>query len=278
MIFPEVLIYGMGMMGASLAHALRQQGCSVDGVVRTQTSQKEIERLNLARQVLLSPQITLEQFDDYDLIVLCIPIAQELELLARLKGRVLITNISSTAAAARQYYNSPLRFVASHPMCGSDLSGPQAFVPDLYAGKLCFIIDGANQAEDQEKISAFWQSIGMKTFAIGAADHDSMLAYVSHGPHILSSLLVHWARPALRYAEGSPLGVTGGGFKDMARIAGSNPEMWASIIESNKEELRRALLDFEQSLHEVLTHLDDGPEFWIDFQKKARLARDELYG
>lgn len=278
MIFPRILIYGMGMMGASLAHALRKQGTRVDGVVRSEKSRQDIARLNLAEDIFLSGSVTTEIFDDYDLVVLCIPIVQELDLLSRLKARTMITNISSTAAAARENYRASLRFVASHPMCGSDLQGPAAFVPDLYAGKLCFIIEGTPYLADQEKVIEFWQSIGMKTFCIRGEDHDAMLAYLSHGPHLLSSLLVRWARPALRFAKGSPLGVTGGGFKDMARIAGSNPEMWASILQTNREEVRRALQEFEQGLREVLDRLDEGPDYWIAWQKEARAARDDLYG
>jgi prephenate dehydrogenase len=136
--------------------------------------------------------------------------------------------------------------------------------------------------EAVEKITSFWKELGSHTVEIPPEDHDTILAYLSHSPHILSSLMVNWADNLdliQKYNKHSPLPLSGGGFRDMSRIAGSNPEMWEAIIATNKNAICQSLKQFNKDL-EVLIDKLENPEFTVGFWKQyfqnSKKARDRI--
>ncbi len=299
--FRSILIYGMGMMGASLGAALRARTDFVgriSGVVRTQRSAAFIRDNGLADEVFVCPKPDSPgpRMDSFDLIVVGLPVGSVPALLDRLPAcSAIVTDMSSTRrtverAASRRV---ELRFVGSHPMCGSEDSGPSAFRARLFERRLCIITPRnstqdvpaeARQAavDDARRVAAFWEWLGMDTYFLNADTHDRLTAYLSHTPHLLSGMLTRWAQAdeavALSLTH-SPQPVTGGGFKDMARIAGSNPEMWADIMESNGDFILLSLEDYVESAQEVLKLLRTHDRAaWIEWFRAARLARNRLCG
>ncbi len=292
--FRSVLIYGMGMMGASLALALRASdhySGKITGVVRTQRSAAFIEQHGMADSVVIEPdldRIGSLPLEDYDLIVFGLPvksIVRVFEIFPSYSG--LITDMSSTrsevheAAAQRR----ELRFVGSHPMCGSEDQGPMAARADLFHNRLCIITEdtvSGNRDDDRKAVEDFWKAVGMKTYSMKPAAHDEVLAYLSHAPHILSGLLASWAAGAVavdRSTNESPVPITGGGFRDMARIAGSNPEMWTDILFTNKKFILESLEVFSQELESVKKQLEKSDrQWWLDWFSSARKARNRLCG
>ena len=290
--FSSVLIYGMGMMGASLAYALKKsdlfQG-SIAGVVRGEKSAAFIRENGLAQEVYAtSLPGDSERLDPtrYDLIVIGLTIRSSVRLLGELPPvQCLITDMCSTrreieaAAVARP----DLRFIGSHPMCGSEDSGPSSLREDLYGDKLCLLTPRPETPEeDVQLVGDLWRAVGMKTCVIEPEPHDEILAYLSHAPHVIAGLLTNWAldNPSVaRSIETTPMPVTGGGFKDMARIAGSNPEMWTDILETNRENLIIALEDFQNATEAALDLLRDFKrDDWLDWFVRARRARNTLCG
>lgn len=289
----SILIYGMGMMGASLAHNLRkskQFEGKIAGVVRTAASAGFIKQHQIADKILIqnSPEAIAEMdLSQYDLIILGIPPRSIVEMVPHIPPSApLITDMSSTRREVHNAFavRDNLRFIGSHPMCGSENRGPQAALPDLYHNRLCLILSDnrlniANQ-QDYENLHAFWQALEMKTTSISCQDHDRVLAYLSHTPHILSSLLALWAAgsPPVRVATNhSNLPITGGGFKDMSRIAGSNPEMWTDVIETNRDNMQASLLEFRDQLDTLIDDFETrSRQDWIQWLTEARKARDFL--
>ncbi len=303
--FRSILIYGMGMMGASLAHALRHHSSArVAGVVRSDSSAAFLRGHNLADEVLVIPDEEAAAGLDlgpYDLIVLGTPVSSVLKLAGALSlssFRGILTDMSSTRRDVQAAFagKDDVTFVGSHPMCGSEDRGPQAAVPELFLNRLCILtplqpderphLPEAVYASALARVESFWQSLGMKTFVLDADDHDEVLAYLSHGPHLISSLLSLWAEsPAvLNAGERAPMPITGGGFKGMARIAGSNPEMWTAILQSNRDHLRAAMRGFRAQLDALIDDLDKAlpgdadSERWQEWFRRARLARNRLCG
>ena len=295
--FRSILIYGMGMMGASLARALMKQESfrgKVTGIVRTENSAAFIRNNGLADSVLVLPDLAAcAELDssEYDLVVLGLPVRSIAKLIPAFPAfDCIVTDMSSTRREvhAQTTARADLRFVGSHPMCGSEDAGPSAFKEDLFQSRLCILTPGEGLDADDHKrrlddahvVESFWRALGMKTYFLDADSHDELLAYLSHAPHIVSSILTLWAQSnpiVYNSIRKAPMPITGGGFKDMARIAGSNPEMWTDILVSNRDNLISSLESFVRELEQVIGRLkENGRDEWPAWFASARKARNRL--
>lgn len=293
----SVLIYGMGMMGASLALALKSSphyNGTVTGVVRSEKSAAFIRQHHMADDVMVIPEtddIKKIPLQDFDMVVIGLPVRSSLYLLEIFPSyNGLITDMSSTQQEIHNVIRKrpDLRFVGSHPMCGTENTGPSAARADLYLDRLCLITGRPEQPDDihlQDDINRtlnFWQSIGMKVFRVSPEKHDEFLSYLSHSPHILSGLIAVWAQNSTVVQEvtnESPMPVTGGGFRDMVRIAGANPEMWTDILQTNRSNVVKSLREFQQLLSDMIQHLEKWEdESYPDWFSQARKARNLLSG
>lgn len=174
-------------------------------------------------------------------------------------------------------------------MCGSEEAGPQSYVKDLYKNKLCIIIDKLHKEqltdrsiENLEFISNFWKEIGMQIDYMDAKTHDYILSYLSHSPHILSSILatvIGKKEEIIKRNQEAPISILGGGLRDMIRIAGSNPKMWYDIIYTNKKNIVLSLTEIQKELEKITeaieNHFDD---WWFEWQNKAKEYRNLIYG
>jgi len=293
--FQSVLIYGMGMMGASLSIALRSSGAfrgSVAGVVRSEKSRDYILSKSLCDTVYrvtdpaeIESAIPLENFD---CIVFSLPVRTFIDvLLAFPKFDGVITDMSSTrlAVAEAAAKRDDLIFVGSHPMCGAEDAGPSAAKENLYRGKLCILTGSSGKRATQaaeDAVDSFWRGIGMEIFRMDPRSHDETFAYLSHTPHFLSGLIASWAASATqveKQAGLSPVPLSGGGFRDMVRIAGSNPSMWIDILKTNRRPILDSLGAFRSQLDRLIALLDEGDEAGIErWLVAARDHRDRLCG
>lgn len=299
----HVCIYGMGLMGTSLAYSLKNHAKfkgKISGIVRSEKSQKWIKDYHLADEVYLSTDSLAKSIVlDSDLLIIGLPVLDTIDLIHQLvdwKYDGLVTDMCSTRYVLEEQIRSlekiyPLRFIGAHPMCGSEVSGPEGFVKDLYVNKLCIIIDRLKEEDlqdrnknDLEKVIAFWKEIGMHIFLLDAQIHDYIVSYLSHAPHILSSILatiIGRKDVIIKKNLESTVPILGGGLKDMIRIAGSNPKMWYDIIETNKKNILSALKDYQEELNhiiDVLSNNNDIKAFWFDWQNQSKKYRDSIYG
>jgi len=299
----HVCIYGMGLMGTSLAYSLKNHAKfkgKISGIVRSEKSQKWIKDYHLADEVYLSTDSLAKSIVlDSDLLIIGLPVLDTIDLIHQLvdwKYDGLVTDMCSTRYVLEEQIRSlekiyPLRFIGAHPMCGSEVSGPEGFVKDLYVNKLCIIIDRLKEEDlqdrnknDLEKVIAFWKEIGMHIFLLDAQMHDYIVSYLSHAPHILSSILatiIGRKDVIIKKNLESTVPILGGGLKDMIRIAGSNPKMWYDIIETNKKNILSALKDYQEELNhiiDVLSNNNDIKAFWFDWQNQSKKYRDSIYG
>jgi prephenate dehydrogenase len=299
----HVCIYGMGLMGTSLAYNLKNHAKfkgKISGIVRSEKSQKWIKDYHLADEVYLSTDSLVKpNVMDSDLLIIGLPVLDTIDLIHQLvdwKYDGLVTDMCSTRYVLEEQIRRlekiyPLRFIGAHPMCGSEVSGPEGFVKDLYVNKLCIIIDRLKEEDlqdrnknDLEKVIAFWKEIGMHIFLLDAQMHDYIVSYLSHAPHILSSILatiIGRKDVIIKKNLESTVPILGGGLKDMIRIAGSNPKMWYDIIETNRKNILSALKDYQEELNhiiDVLSNNNDIKAFWFDWQNQSKKYRDSIYG
>lgn len=283
---PRVLIVGLGMIGGSLAAALKAGGFA-GRVVACDRDPDEIAR-GLALGVIDAGGTELADWvADSQLVVLAVPVLAMESVLARLAplldGQV-ITDVGSTklairAAAERVFGALPARFIPGHPIAGSEKSGVAAANPDLYRRhKVILTPEADSDPAALAQVRAMWQACGAEVVDMAIERHDQVLARTSHLPHLLAfSLVDTLARQderleIFRYAAG--------GFRDFTRIAGSDPVMWRDIFTANKEAVIAALDDFEAGVarlrRAIVTGDDDAMLATLDRASHARHYFDTL--
>jgi prephenate dehydrogenase len=250
--FDKLVIFGVGLIGGSLARALREpadapSGGRIVGVGRRRASAERARELGVVDDVAaLDDDCELAAaLAGADLVLLAAPVAQTRALLERiapfLDERTIVTDAGSTksdvVAAARAALGPRVtQFVPGHPIAGRESSGVEAALPDLYVGRnvvLCPLPE--NRPADVARIDALWRATGARVSTMSHEQHDRVFASVSHLPHLLSFALVEQILNAPDAAL--KFSFAAGGFRDFTRIAASSPEMWRDVCLANRDAL-----------------------------------------
>ncbi len=281
-------------MGASLSLAIRNKklGCEITGVVRSEKSRDEGLSQKIANKILLESEfLKSNSWNEYDFIVFSLPVDLTCDKIDLIPAdyRGYITDLGSTKQSIIQKVESKFikehNYYSSHPMAGSEQAGLSYAKVDLYENRLCILTKSKGVSKHAiDKITQFWKMIGSITIEMNAKEHDEVLSYLSHTPHILSSILVNWAynnKKVKFYTDKSPIPLTGGGFRDMSRIAGSNPDMWNAIINTNKESIHDSLLEFRKEIDRLLLTLESPSEntdheFWKNYFIESKKSRSQI--
>ncbi|MGC3990777.1 MAG: prephenate dehydrogenase/arogenate dehydrogenase family protein [Chthoniobacteraceae bacterium] len=188
--FPSVCIVGPGLLGGSLLLALRQRqpGVQLSAWARRDESLTIIRDRELAQVATTDLRAAVE---DADLVVLCVPVgamaALAEEMKPALKAGAIVTDVGSVKGLVMEQVGPVLggRFIGSHPMAGSEQTGMEAARADLYQGAMCMVTPGEGSSEtDCEKVETLWRQVGCHTTRLSAADHDEMVGWISHLPHV----------------------------------------------------------------------------------------------
>jgi prephenate dehydrogenase len=204
-----------------------------------------------------------EAVRDSGLIVICTPVDRISEMVREISGALsegaTVTDVGSTKSricrvAARQV-PAHATFIGSHPMAGSEKSGMEHAEATLFKNRACLVTpieDTPPEAVDP--VVRFWRGLGMEVTSVTPEKHDEIVAHISHFPHLLASVLCL----QLSRCPDTWKAFSGNGLRDTTRIAAGSPEIWRSIFEENKEELLRALDDFENELASVRSLIHNG--------------------
>lgn len=269
----KLVIIGVGLIGGSFALALRKAN-KVKHIVGVGRSRENMQRA-LKRGVIDEIAADLPSaLKHADVVLLATPVGQIGDIMAQispyLEPGTIVTDAGSTkqdvVAAAHSYLAEHLKnFVPGHPVAGAELSGVSAADADLYDGKNLVLTPLAEtSAEAVKRVTELWQACGARVSQMSAAEHDKILAAVSHLPHVLAFLLMNHASSSAKHPDdpqGSddPLRFAGSGFRDFTRIAGSSPEMWRDICLANREALSRQIDAYQNeltALREILARGD----------------------
>jgi prephenate dehydrogenase len=245
-------------MGGSLALALRAAG-RVSRVVGYDAAEGVGERARARGIVDESVAEAAEAVRGAELVILAVPVRATEEVCRSIAAAVspdaLVMDVGSTKAnvieSVERVLPRPERFVAAHPICGTERSGPEAADGNLFRGRRCLLTPTARTRPDSLAAArALWRAVGAEVLELEAAHHDRVLAWVSHLPHVAAFALASAVGAA---ADGDPTveGMSGGGFVDTTRIAASDPSMWRDILVSNREAVLVALDGLEQQLAEL---------------------------
>lgn len=254
---PVVAIVGVGLIGGSLALALKEAGVvdRILGFDRDATNLAQALQLGVIDQACTGP----EELSAADLIFLATPVlampAALTAIASHLKSGAILTDGGSVKeaviAALEPLLPPTLRYVPGHPISGTERSGAQAAFATLFRGKRC-ILTPTNRTDPQALtlVTALWQAVGSEVVLMDAEKHDRILAAISHLPHMVAYALVNAVGAYDRYEENILL-YSAGGFRDFTRIASSDPTMWRDIALTNRGALLEMIERFEADLAQL---------------------------
>lgn len=253
-LFNAVGIVGIGLIGGSLAKDIRTFGLArrILGWNRTRAHAERALELGLVDEVADEIETLLEQCD---LVVLAMPVNILAERLPRFldkarPGQIFIDVGSTKQALVDAVKEHPNRaaFVACHPMAGTERSGPDAAIDNLFRNRFTLLIDSQQSApEAVDKVSKLWKAVGAVLATMTAEEHDRTAALLSHMPHVLAYALARTIKEAERN-QALNARFAGGGLASMTRIAHSPISMWQPIFKQNKAYLLSAIDVFEKHL------------------------------
>lgn len=282
-----VVILGLGLIGGSLARALRETGFSKRfvGYGRRLPSLEQGVELGVIDDYTLDLGEAVEQAD---ILVIAAPtlVAEDLlaDILSRLGGRSdqpLITDVASVKGnlqrrAVQELGRMPANLVLGHPIAGSERSGVGASDGRLFLNhRVILTPDAGNDPEAVATIRRMWEATGAEVVDMAVADHDTVLAATSHLPHVLAYALVD----ALAASDASEdiFRFAAGGFRDFTRIASSDPVMWRDITLANREALLAAIDDFQIHLERMRESIVSADSDALEQTfSRAKRARDEF--
>lgn len=244
----KVAVIGLGMLGSSLCAALAGKG--YERLAWSRRPEVGVWALGngVADRICGSVREALEESD---IAVLCLPIPTILEFIGKyapFMKKTLVTDIGSVKGCIEKAaLESEIRYVGSHPMAGTEKSGPESMVPDIYENASVFVVPSATSSEeDTARIERLWKSIGAEPARISAAEHDLLVAHTSHVPHIVSSALALSVLDADGDLREKRFAGCASGFRDTIRVAASSPKMWREILSHNREAVLEAMTSYEE--------------------------------
>jgi cyclohexadieny/prephenate dehydrogenase len=256
--FARVSIIGLGLIGSSIARAVRATmptvaliGHDADPDVRARADQ--LDFCDDITDTLGAAVI------DADLVILCVPVgaigAVAAELKHDLPADAILSDVGSCKAsvlAAMAEHFPGRQIVPAHPVAGTEYSGPEAGFATLFKGRWCILTPpGDADPAAVMRVSTFWERMGANIEIMDARHHDLVLAVTSHLPHLIAYTIVGTASDMEEVTQSEVIKYSAGGFRDFTRIAASDPTMWRDVFLANKD----AALEMLQRFTEDLTML-----------------------
>jgi len=277
--FDSITIVGVGLISGSFSLALKDKGLvkNVIGVSRTQASIDKALELGLINESLPLAEAVRKS----DLVYVAIPVDVTVPVMRQVLDLVNDKQIVADAGSTKQVLCEALadhpmrrRFVATHPMWGTEYSGPEAAVKESFAGRTCVICEKEKSDPEAVKIiEEVYQRLGMNLVNMDPVSHDVHAAYVSHISHITSFALANTVLE--KEKEGDAIfELAGGGFESTVRLAKSSPAMWAPIFMQNRENVLDVLNEHISQLRKFKSSLEkENYEYLVELMENANKIR-----
>lgn len=270
-----VTIVGVGLIGGSMALALKQNGIAKKIIGVDASNENCVKAVELA---IIDEYLNVEEaIKKSDLILVAIPVDATVStvsnILNLITNKQVVIDVGSTKfALCDAIKNHPMRkqFVATHPMWGTEYNGPEAAVVNAFVGKACVVCDiDESDIAAVELVKKIYSTLGMHIINMDAQSHDVHAAYVSHISHITSFALANTVLEKEK-EEDAIFEMAGGGFESTVRLAKSNPAMWAPIFMQNKENVLDVLNEHISQLRKFKASLEkENMEYLVELMENA---------
>ncbi|WP_319532498.1 prephenate/arogenate dehydrogenase family protein [uncultured Cohaesibacter sp.] len=281
--FQRMALIGIGLLGSSIALAARQRGL-VDHIAITTRSEATLHR---AEELGLGDSYHINSVDavkDADLIIVCTPVgaceAVAKAIAPHLQPGAIVTDVGSVkASVVRQmqpHLPGNVHFVPSHPIAGTEHSGPDAGFAELFINRWCILTppEGTDEVA-VETLHAFWTALGSNVEMMDPHHHDNVLAITSHLPHLIAYNIVGTASDLELVTNSEVIKYSAGGFRDFTRLAASDPTMWRDVFLHNKEAALEMLGRFSEDLTALQRAIrwEDGDKLFELFSRTRSIRR-----
>ena len=257
--FKKVCIIGCGLIGSSIARAIKEQNLSnkIVSSNRSDSINKKVIELKIVDD---SSSDTKKMTEGSDLVVIATPLSSYEDVILKIKNSLkegcILTDVSSVTEKIVNLIekNIPknVSWISSHPIAGTEESGPQAGFSELFKSRWC-ILTPSKKANDKDikLLEVFWKKIGCKVDIMDPKQHDYILSITSHMPHLIAYNIVDTTLNAQDKKESDIVKYSAGGLRDFTRIAASNPIMWRDIFIQNKKNTSDMINNFIANLEDL---------------------------
>ena len=256
--FNKISIIGCGLIGSSILRAVEEKKLATKISVYDKSS-KVIDYLKKNFSVEICANIS-DVVKDSDLVVIASPLSSYKEILlsihTSLKENVILTDTGSAKKEVNKIISNlnlkNVNWIASHPIAGTEYSGPEAGFASLFKNRWCIISADKKVAEEKIKsLENFWSKLGSKTKRMTFEDHDYVLSLTSHLPHAVAYSIVRTAINKEDKFKDDVIQYSAGGLRDFTRIAASDPLMWKDIFIDNSDNILKVLDNYSKNLDEI---------------------------
>ena len=253
--FKNILIIGCGMIGSSILRgAISQKLCKSMYVFEKNIKhKKQIKKIN--KKIIFLKKLDKE-INKMNLIIISTPMSQYekiiLNLNKNLSHKTLITDVGSTrvnvSKLVKEKLSKKLNWIMSHPISGSEASGPKYGSKNLFKNKWCILIKNKEKKLLEKKLSRFWKKLGSKILFMNEHEHDKIFAVTSHLPHLIAYNLIKTSQDFQKTNKKNIIKYSAGGLRDFSRIAASNEIMWRDVFFNNSKNMSKIIDLFIKNL------------------------------
>ena len=253
----NILIIGCGLLGSSLLRRISKKKIAKKIFIyeKSKSNIAKIKKLKLSGTIVKSLK---EGVDNSDLIIFCTPMSEYKKIIIKinkaLNSKHIITDIGSSKLKSREVIKKNLKknifWTSSHPISGSEVSGPEHGRQDMFENKWCILIkDKSTNIKHLKFLNYFWKKMGSKVVIMNPEKHDEIFSITSHLPHLIAYNLVKSAQDFEKKQKYDLIKYSAGGLRDFSRIAASNEIMWRDIFFDNKKNVSKAIDIFIKNLN-----------------------------
>ena len=282
--FKKVCIIGCGLIGSSLARAIKKNNLAQKIVSsnRSDVVNKKVIELNIVED---SSPDTKKMVINSDLIILATPLSSYENVIIKIKDSLksgsILTDVGSVKGNIMTLVEKNLpenvSWIPSHPIAGTEESGPEAGFGELFQNRWCILTPGTNaKTKDINTLKTFWEKIGSKVDTMQAEQHDHILSITSHMPHLIAYNIVNTSLNFQDEKETNIIKYSAGGLRDFTRIAASNPIMWRDVFIQNKKNTSKMIDKFIKNLEDLKKAIEneDGAKLEQIFIKTKKIRKD----
>ena len=282
--FQKICIIGCGLIGSSLARAIKENNLSsrIVSSNRSDSVNKKVIELKIVDD---SSSNTKKMTEGSDLIVIATPLSSYENVISKikdsLKNGAILTDVGSVKeniiSLVEKNVPKNVSWISSHPIAGTEESGPEAGFSELFANRWC-ILTPSKKANDKDikLLETFWKKMGSKVDIMDAKQHDYILTITSHMPHLIAYNIVSTTLNAQDKKESDIVKYSAGGLRDFTRIAASNPIMWRDVFIQNKRNTSNMIDNFIANLEDLKKAIEneDGKKLEEIFTKTKKIRKE----
>ncbi len=282
--FKKICIIGCGLIGSSLARAIKKYNLS-EKIVSSNRSDIVNKKVLELKMVNDSSSDTQKMAKDSDLIIIATPLSSYenviLKIKNSLKSGTILTDVGSVKERVISLIEKDIpkdvSWIPSHPIAGTEESGPESGFSELFKNRWCILTPSKKAKEkDIDTLKSFWKKIGSKVDIMDAKQHDYILSITSHIPHLVAYNIVSTSINIQKEKQSDIIKYSAGGLRDFTRIAASNPIMWRDIFIQNKTNTSKEIEKFIANLEDLKNAIEneDGKKLEEIFIKTKKIRKE----